>query len=536
LQEEEYFTCKNLMQLNAMSGSLLLAGKDRLNDKVTRANVIEMADVANWAQPGEVVLSSGYVFRDNDAALIGAVEALHEKGVAALCIKPRHFFHHISENVVGRAKELGFILIELPMEAIFANIVHEFTEELLQKETLSIRRAQDQTEVLLDILFKEGSMEERLGAIEEVIGNPFLIFDSDNELLISKNTRGILEKNIPDDFLRQLYHDSSPQGGLCVEIEGGRHNVITYQVEISGDEFIRIILLEYNGPFRETDLLAVRRISRILALEMKNSMTYKKSLRKYKDKFVRDWLFNNFDSEIDIVIAAQTYGYQLGAGGQYRVCVININNKQKDAAFLERDVSVIHSIIKNLDSNIAFTIHNGKLILVFESGPEDETAGFPRLSYLIDRIKYVLEKGDMSFCISRPAGVQEVPAAYLQAKKISEISERCGITAPFIQDGQLGILSLLSLLPEEDAVQYRDKFLDPLKKHDEAYHSNLLETLRVYLDTRCNAKAAAEKMYIHYNTIAYRLEKIRSLLGVDIDDAETRLELQIAFKLMLIHH
>lgn len=536
MQEEEYVSCKSLLRLNAMAGSLLLSGQDRLGEKVTRANVIEMADVANWAQPGEVVLSSGYAFRDNEASLIAAVEALHEKGAAAFCIKPRRFFHSLPENVVNRAREINFILIELPMEAIFANIVHEFTEELLQKETLSIRRVQDQTELLLDVLLKDDSMEDRLGAIEELIQNPFLIFDSDNELLISRNTRSILQKDIPDDFLRQLYHGAAPEGVPTLRIDGGSRNVVSYQVEISGDEFIRIILVEYNGPFRETDLLAVKRISRILALEMKNAMTYKKSLRRYKDKFVQDWLFNNFDSELDLVIAAQTYGYRLNAGKLYRVCVLNTNNSKNDAAFLERDVSVIHHIIQNLSSNIVFTIHNGKLILVFESGPEDEATGFPGLSYLTDRLTYVLAKGDMSFCISRPAGAQEVPQAYLQAKKISELSGRCGITAPFILDVQLGILSLLAMLPEEDAIQYRDKFLEPVKKHDAACNSCLLETLRMYLDTRCNAKAAAEKMYIHYNTIAYRLEKIKTLLGVDIDDAETRLELQIAFKLMLIYH
>ena len=532
-REEEYFACRDLLRLNAMSGSLLLSGKERLGVKITRANVIEMTDMENWAQPGEVILSSGYTFRDTEEALIWAVEALHEKGAVALCIKPRHFYHSISEHVIQKARELNFILIELPMEAIFANIVHEITEEIFQRESLAFRKMQDQMEVLLDILFQDDSMEERLDAIEEVIQNPFLIFDSDNELVMSKKSRSLLD-SVQEDVLRQLYHNPQ-EGSLTVEINSSSRNVHTYRVEISGDEFIRIILIEYHGPFHETDLISVKRISRILALEMKNTMTFKKILRKYKDKFVQDWIFNNFDSELDIIIAAQTYGYELSAAKQYRVSVININNKQHNAAFLQRDVSIIHSIIMNLDAKIAFTIHNGKLILVFESDMEDEAANFPHLSYLIDRLKYVLEKENMSFCISRPVEAREVPSAYLQAKRISEISVRCNITDPFIKDEQLGILSLLSMLPEDSSVlQYRDKLLGPLQKYDADSHSNLLETLQVYLDTKCNAKATAEKMYIHYNTIAYRLDKIRSIIGMDIDDAETRLQLQIAYKLKLI--
>lgn len=532
-REEEYVSCRDFIRLNAMSGALLLSGEDRLGEKITRANVIEMTDMGNWAQPGEVILCSGYAFRDNEEQLLRAVEALSEKGAVALCIKPRHFYHSISQNIIKKAKELGFILIELPMEAIFANIVHEITEEIFQRESLAFRNMQDRMEVLLDILFQDDSMEQRLNAIEAEIENPFLIFDSDNELVMSKSTRQLLDA-IQEDVLRQLYHNPH-EGSLLVELNGSTRSVHTYRVDISGNEFIRIILIAYHGPFRETDLIAVKRISRILALEMKNTMTFKKILRKYKDKFVQDWLFNNFDSELDIIIAAQTYGYTLSAAKQYRVCVININNKQHNAAFLERDVSIIHSIIMNLDANMAFTIHNGKLILVFESDMEDEAVNFPHLSYLIDKLKYVLEKQNMSFCISRPVEARAVPSAYQQAKRISEISDRCNITDPFIKDERLGILSLLSMLPEDNSVsQYRDKLLGPLQRYDEDTHSNLMETLQAYLDTKCNAKATAEKMYIHYNTIAYRLDKIRNLIGMDIDDAETRLQLQIAFKLRLI--
>jgi len=533
-ESEDYFSCRDLLRLNSMSGSILLSGKDKLGEKITRANVIEVADMADWANAGEVVISSGYPFRDNEGALADTLSALHIKGVVALCLKPRRFYNNIPESIVKKAQELNFVLIELPLEAIFANIVHEIMEEVLQKETLAFRKVQDRMELLLDTLFKGESMEERLSAIEEVIQNPFLIFDSDNELLISRKSRELLGNHIQDDFIRQLYHKAL-HGDLSIMLNGAKTNIVTYQLEITNREFMRIILLEYYGPLKETDLIAVKRISRILALEMKNDTAIKKIRRKYKDKFVQDWLFNNFDNEIDICISAHSYGYQLSANKKYRVAVININTKQNNSSFAEQDVSVIRHIIKNLDPNIIFTIHNGKLILVFESDADENNISFVNLTYLIEKLKYILGKGDMSFCLSRPSQVQEIPTAYLQAKKISEISKKCNINTPFITYEQLGILSLLSMLSEEDSVrQYKDKFLAPLKSYDASHHSNLLETLQVYLSTKCSAKATAEKLYTHHNTVAYRIDRIKKILDMDIDDVEIQLQLQIAFKLDLI--
>ncbi len=533
-ENEEFFTCKELLRLNAMSGCILLAGENRLQQKIVRANVIETLDMADWANAGEVIITSGYPFRENESALMETLSVLQKKGISALCLKPRRFYNNISEQIIEKARELDFILIELPMEAIFSNIVHEITEEIFQKETTAFRNTQNKIEMLLDTMFKGGSMEERLSAIESVIQNPVLIYNSDNELLMSPESRDLLGKHIQEDFIRQFYQNVA-LGDFSVVLNEKQVGIVTYQVETSNSEFMRMILLKYYGPLSETDLTAVKRISRIFALEMKNAMAIKKIRRKYKDKFVQDWLFHNFDSEIDICISAHSYGYELNSGKKYRVAVINLNTRQCDSSFAEQDVSVIHHIIKNLDHNMIFTIHTGKLILIFESDEENKSISFSNLSYLIDRLKYILGKGDMSFCLSRISSVQDIPTAYLQAKKISEISRKCNITTPFITYEQLGILSLLALLPEDDSVrQYKDKFLSPLKQYDAAHHSDFLNTLQMYLNTKCNTKATAKNLYMHYNTVAYRIERIKNILNMDIEDVEIQLQLQIAFKLDLI--
>jgi purine catabolism regulator len=58
----------------------------------------------------------------------------------------------------------------------------------------------------------------------------------------------------------------------------------------------------------------------------------------------------------------------------------------------------------------------------------------------------------------------------------------------------------------------------------------LLETLEVYL-TSGSVKDAAAALNLHRHTVLYRLEKLRDLLGGDLDSPATRLQLQLALDL-----
>ena len=65
-----------------------------------------------------------------------------------------------------------------------------------------------------------------------------------------------------------------------------------------------------------------------------------------------------------------------------------------------------------------------------------------------------------------------------------------------------------------------------LQEYDQAHSTALLHTLCVYLLQEQNLHATARQLFIHRNTLVYRLEKIkkhiRTLLQLDLDDAAVR--------------
>ena len=67
----------------------------------------------------------------------------------------------------------------------------------------------------------------------------------------------------------------------------------------------------------------------------------------------------------------------------------------------------------------------------------------------------------------------------------------------------------------------------PLVEHDRERRSDLVRTLRAYFAAGTNASEAADRMFLHRNSMLYRLERVQSLTGLDFKDHRVALALQL---------
>jgi DNA-binding PucR family transcriptional regulator len=73
------------------------------------------------------------------------------------------------------------------------------------------------------------------------------------------------------------------------------------------------------------------------------------------------------------------------------------------------------------------------------------------------------------------------------------------------------------------------RLLLPLMRADEERSSRLLDTLRTYYACGASVAKTAEKLFLHRNSVRYRLDRVRALLGADIDHPEVAAALLAAF-------
>ncbi len=78
----------------------------------------------------------------------------------------------------------------------------------------------------------------------------------------------------------------------------------------------------------------------------------------------------------------------------------------------------------------------------------------------------------------------------------------------------------------------RDYYLKELHEVDQEGSSKLLETLREYLIQNGNTLQTAKNLFIHRNTLQYRMDRIKSIINIDVNDFNTRRDLINAFMIL----
>lgn len=135
-------------------------------------------------------------------------------------------------------------------------------------------------------------------------------------------------------------------------------------------------------------------------------------------------------------------------------------------------------------------------------------------------------------CVVTGASIDpsDYPAAKRSAYSILGLASRSnGRGTRVIDIPSLGVTSLLvNASRPADLIAFRDSCLQPLKQHDRKRDGGLLETLRVHLQTGGSNQATAQQLFLHPNTVLYRLNNIEKFCGVDLRSTEDLLRMQLA--------
>lgn len=170
------------------------------------------------------------------------------------------------------------------------------------------------------------------------------------------------------------------------------------------------------------------------------------------------------------------------------------------------------------------------LLALQESTPELE-------SELIDDIREALRHRGARVAIGISDFHDDLSVAFTEASACLALASQQSHDddSKVLRTSDLGPLSfLLDSSNLDGSIRYVRDELGPLIDHDAKGKSQLLPTLRAYVDAGGHQPTVAKNCYIHVSTLKYRLKKIRELLGRDPALPEVTFKLQLAFKLMAI--
>ncbi|MBQ9029957.1 MAG: helix-turn-helix domain-containing protein [Parasporobacterium sp.] len=119
---------------------------------------------------------------------------------------------------------------------------------------------------------------------------------------------------------------------------------------------------------------------------------------------------------------------------------------------------------------------------------------------------------------------------YLQALAILGLRSQTRGQLLFFRDVYFEYL--LSFLTRDQAMSMVSQGIIHLIRLQRDYQFPLTGTLKTYLECGCNLQMTADRLYIHKNTALYRINHIREILGLDLNDTRVRMRLLFSFQIL----
>jgi DNA-binding PucR family transcriptional regulator len=89
---------------------------------------------------------------------------------------------------------------------------------------------------------------------------------------------------------------------------------------------------------------------------------------------------------------------------------------------------------------------------------------------------------------------------------------------------------LLATVPTPVLRSFSDRLLGPLHEYDDRHKAELVTTLRLFLACDGSWSACASLMYVHVNTVRYRISRVEALTGRDLSALADRVDFFLALR------
>lgn len=270
----------------------------------------------------------------------------------------------------------------------------------------------------------------------------------------------------------------------------------------------------------------------------------KKLQKESMNNFMKEIIFDDINITEETLVRASLYGYSKNI--TYCSLVVDIDNF---ASYLKSKKLYDEEIILNIKIRIQEIIdhimykNNKKYLYAIQSDAfflmvplEENDVAIKDIEYIADCIKEDISEKLEAITASIGIGgicdnLKNFKKAIFEARKALEITKHCGKKDCIVNYRDLGIYRLFfEMNTYKEMKNLYDETLLRLKEYDEKNSTNLLETLIMYLEENRNLGKTAEKLYIHRNTIKYRVKRIEEILVCDLKDDKTVFDIMLSIK------
>lgn len=213
--------------------------------------------------------------------------------------------------------------------------------------------------------------------------------------------------------------------------------------------------------------------------------------------------------------------------GQFQVVLLTTDMLDELDSVDRRKLSYrLQIYLENITHNGMFFYYDENFVLVLNDVTEAEADEI--ITGMLHRAKRRMPNDRLYLGIgSIVTDISNLSLSYQRAK--SALSRARSTGADQISFDEMGIYRLLYSVSDSSLLsQMIEESLAPIIEYDQKHNSNYVETLHCYLNHNGSIQATSDELFTHRNTMIYRINNIKKILGTNFETAEEKIRYQIA--------
>lgn len=244
-----------------------------------------------------------------------------------------------------------------------------------------------------------------------------------------------------------------------------------------------------------------------------------------KDNFIKNLLLDNL-LLVDIYGRAKRLHIQTDVR---RVCLIVENDNGKDINCLDQ----VKDFLGNDKKEFVTAVDENNVVVVKDLTEENEAQDIERMAG--DIVNYLKKEGmpNVRIAYGTPVNeIKDVSRSYKEAKMALDVGKIFFDDRSVIAYGQLGIGRLIYQLPIPLCKMFIKEIFDGKSMDD--IDEETLATINKFFENSLNVSETSRQLFIHRNTLVYRLDKLQKTTGLDLRIFEDAITFRIA--LMVVRY
>jgi purine catabolism regulator len=514
----------------------MVAGASGLDREVRWAHVVDMPDPAPWVMPGQLLLTTGLSWPNEESAQRRQIRQLMDRGIAAMGLAVPRFLRQFPDAARDEADRAGLPLMEIPFEVPFAQITEELQRAIIAEQYGLVERSEHIHRALTRAAASGKDLTDLANALGELLGRSVTFEDAAGKLLAFHDAGGDVDtirgETLENAQSPEYTIEALDAAGLLDKIRRSTGPIrIPAMPEIGmaarvvspirlGDELVGLVwIIEGESPLSELDHRAAEHAALVAALHVAHQREIATTeARLGYASFLS--LLEADDNDPQAIERARLLGFDPEGWHRIGIAVLTEPLPLTREGFLRRE-AVASRIRGRLQSSGARPMLTTALNYVYFLLPDEID---------VKPIGEAIEADDVAIVLGRRyRGTKGARRSFLEAKSLLNYRD-----SSRVRRYEESLVPRV-LMGDEGA---RETFIEDLfGKLRAKKGGGVLElALLTLAKSGFNHKKTAEALEIHLNTLRYRLARAGEILQMSLDEPETRFRLQLAARLLDFGH